>query len=422
MKQFVRIKKKKNITEYQLTKNGMSVLYINVPDTPTVTTNIIYHIGSKDENVGETGISHMLEHMLFKKTKNYKTIKSWKDIEDKGALMNATTWNDRTHYFFTLPKEYLSDMLETEAERMRNLLIEEKEFLPEQTNVLSEFEMSYGSQPSEILSTAVSNVAFTAHGYGHGTIGYKNDIKNYTVEKLKKFYNTYYWPNNATLVIVGDLPEKIFLKEVYTHFGKIEKSPSPIPSLDNTEPKQEGRRYTEIRQNSPLQILEMAFKVPSVTHSDWVPLLIICNYLTTGPLSTLYKKLIEGKKATSVSANLFPTKDPYLATITTTLAENITHESVLEIIKNEIGEIQKNEIPKIKLTELQNMLETEILLERDGTFNIAYEMTEYVAAGDWARYFSILEDVKKVTPKKLKEVSNKYFIESQMTVGSFIGK
>jgi zinc protease len=191
-KDFKHVKTVADISEYTLVDNGLTVLYKQIPDTGVITTNITYLAGSRDEQPGETGLAHMLEHMLFKPTKfdleKKQEAGAMKFEREVGPILNANTWCDRTTYFFSYSKEHFCRALQVEAERMREVVISDKEFLPERTNVLSEFDM-YNGDPLFALSVDMGATAFLSHPYGHETIGFREDIEAYTVEKLNKFYN-----------------------------------------------------------------------------------------------------------------------------------------------------------------------------------------------------------------------------------------
>ncbi len=262
---FRHLKTLKDISEYELRANGLRALFMRLPGTGAVTSNLVYLVGSRHEARGATGLAHMLEHMLFKPVHDGSgkkvRVPGHKTLEDAGAMMNATTWLDRTNYFFTTPVSYFTQALAVEAGRMRRLLFEEKEFQPERANVISEYEMHAGI-PLDALMTALSQAAFVSHGYGHETIGHKPDLERMTLASLKSFYDTYYWPENAVLTIVGDVSREEALAAVWEAFGSIPHSPRPIPKDDVVEPPQEGERRVAISRKSPINLYAVAYKIP----------------------------------------------------------------------------------------------------------------------------------------------------------------
>lgn len=412
---FKKIKSREHITEYLYIKNGLRILYAHIQGSPTVTTNIVYHVGSKDEQTGETGLSHMLEHMLFKPTSG--TGPKWKDIEEQGALLNATTWLDRTLYYFTMPTESLEDMLKVEADRMRNLVLTDTEFVPERDNVLSEYEM-YNSRAEIALDWNVVSTAFQSHGYHHDTIGFRSDIESYTIEKLKSFYDTYYWPDNATLIIAGDVHEHNLLSLIKNTFGKIEKSTSQNILKVQNEAIQEGLRTVVLERDTPLRTVSIAFKVPSFRERAWTALYLVGLYLTDGETSVLHKKLVDTQLATSVHISLYPTKDPFLATITVSATEHSSYERITSIIFNEIQTLATTVIPAKTLSLLKEDFYSSDLFSRDGSHKVATQLAEYVATGDWERYISQLDEIKLITRKELQDAVKKYFIKSKATIGT----
>lgn len=409
-----RIEKKGNITRYVVEKNGLTVLFVRVPKSPTVTTTIVYNVGSRHEQTGETGLAHMLEHMLFKPTTG-RGVK-WKDLENKGAYLNATTWLDRTLYYFNLPKEYLGDMLAVEADRMRNTLLTEKEFEPERANVLSEYEM-YNSRPEMALDWHIVATAFQTHTYHHDTIGFRTDIENYTTASLKSFYDRYYWPNNATLIIAGDIDESELLKLTEKHFASL-SSGVVHTYAPYAEPLQEGSRRVTLMRDTPLRLLNMAFKAPPFLSVDWTALMIGLMYLTSGETSPLYTKLVGQNLATSVEGHLYPTRDPFLAFFQIFTTESADYTQIESVVWEEIKKATQKPLSKNMLSLLKEELYTTELFSRDGSMNIALQLAEYVAAGDWKEYTTSLKTIERITSDDVQRALRTYITVNQVTIGT----
>lgn len=414
----------KGIEEYTYTKNGLKLLYVHMPGCDTVTSNIVYMVGSRHEARGETGIAHMLEHMMFKDTrdKNGKKVPvpRYIALQNKGALLNASTWTDRTNYYFVMPSEYLGDMLHAEAERMRGLILTPKEFKPEQQNVLSEYEM-YADRPDFILNTAMTAQAFVSHGYGHETIGYKSDIENITCESLKAFYDTYYWPNNAHLIVTGDVAREKVFALVDQHFGHIKASPKPVPRSTIVEPASYGTRTVHIVRKNPVTLTALAYRAPHSADPAWVHAYVWSFYLAGGKLSPLYKRLVETNMASSLTPSLIPSYDPYLMSFTATVAHGVVVEDVQKIIAEEIERTRTKEISKSELTRIKNKILADIAFERDGAHAVARELTEYVASGDWTQYYTILENIEKVTSSEIHAFAKKWCTDTDLIIGTFKG-
>ncbi len=413
-----------DIHEYLYAKNGLRVLFMRIVGSGSATVNIVYEVGSRHEARGETGIAHMLEHMMFKDTvdRNGKRVAPprYKELEAKGALLNATTWIDRTNYYFTMPSAYLSDMLRAEAERMRGLILTPKEFKPEQQNVLSEYEM-YNERPGHLLERALVEQAFVSHGYGHETIGHKSDIASFTCDDLKRFYDAHYWPDNAYLVVVGDVALADTLKAIEKHFGHISRRTKTLPTTPSVEPPQDGVRTVEIRRPNPLTLIALAYRAPRAVERDWAVARVLLSYLTEGKLSPLYKKLIETHKASSVAPQLLLSHDPHLMEITATVSAGSTPAEVQRIMQKEIELLKTKKLRAKDLARVKNKIIASELYGRDGTHTIAQELTEYIAAGDWRRYYTLLKDIESVTEGDIMRVAKAYFRDDALTMGTFIG-
>jgi len=414
----------KNIEEYTYTKNGLKLLYVHMPGCDTVTSNIVYMVGSRHEARGETGIAHMLEHMMFKDTKDKYGKKApaprYIALQNKGALLNASTWTDRTNYYFVMPSEYLGDMLQAEAERMRGLILTPKEFAPEQQNVLSEYEM-YADRPDFVLSTAMTAQAFVSHGYGHETIGYKSDIEHITCESLKAFYDTYYWPNNAYLIVTGDVEREKVFRLVDEHFGHIKASPTPIPQCVIAEPPAYGTRTIEIVRKNPVTMTSFAYRSPRSGDPLWAHAYIWSLYLAGGKLSPLYKRLVETNMVSAIAPSLMPSYDPYLVSFTATISHGVRVEDVQKIIAEEIERTRTKALSKSELVRTKNKLIAEIVFERDGAHAVARELTEYVASGDWTEYHTLLEKIEATTAADVQAFAQKWCIDSELIIGTFKG-
>lgn len=407
-------KKLGNITAYTLPSNGLTVLYAQVPGSITVTTTIVYNVGSCHEATNETGLAHMLEHMLFKPTSG-KGVK-WKDLENKGAHLNATTWLDRTLYYFTLPKQYLGDMLEVEADRMVNTLLTDAEFLPERANVLSEYEM-YNSRPEMVLEWRMVAAAFENHGYHHDTIGFRGDIEAYTTEALTSFYRRHYCPNNATLIVAGDYALTELNDLVVKKFAHIK--PGNIHALrPRIEAPQEGTRRVVLTRETPLRVLNLAWKAPAFTHPDWTPLMVALNYLTDGETSPLYKALVDTHLANDVTASLYPTHDPYLAFLTVRAANGVAYTDIETAIMKIIAKVQKQGVSEKALAPLREALLADEAQSRDGTRAVALNLAEYVATGDWKRYAHALSHIESVTSEDVLRVLRTYLVSERLTIGT----
>ncbi len=234
------------IEEYTMKSNDLSVLLMEDHSAPVATFMVTYHVGSRNEAVGHTGSTHLLEHMMFKGSRNFNKKRNtaiWTVLQNVGARINATTWLDRTNYFELLPSEHLETAIAIEADRMRNAFLRDEDRQPEMTVVRNEFERGE-NDPFDALDKNIWATAYQAHPYHHSTIGWRSDIENVSTERLREFYNTYYWPNNATVTIIGDFEKQEALKLIKKYFGKHKKSKHEIPEMYTTEPKTRRAKKT----------------------------------------------------------------------------------------------------------------------------------------------------------------------------------
>ncbi len=420
-KKFKHLRTVADIDEYELVSNGLRVLYKNIPDTKVVTTNITYLVGARDETPGETGIAHMLEHMLFKPTKsdlkNKHDSGAMKFEREVGVILNANTWKDRTTYYFSYGSEHFSRALTIEAERMREVILSDKEFLPERTNVLSEFDM-YNGDPHFALSVDLCATAFHSHPYGHETIGFRNDISAYTTEKLERFYNHYYRPNNATLMVIGDIEREEALSKIETIFSPLQPEPGVNKRPVIAEPTQEGIRRVEIVRPGTVNIVAFALKHPGFPSQGWYETMATLKLLTDGSDSLLQTKLVDTGLASAVTVSQEPTKDTNIATMFVTLTKKSTHQSMETLVRKIIGEVSDEYIKK-HLPTIKTRTISDELFSRDSSLDIAAELTEYVAAGDWSDYFKTEEKLKALTVKQIKSQLQELFKDTALTIGHY---
>ncbi|MEZ4104553.1 MAG: pitrilysin family protein [Candidatus Paceibacterota bacterium] len=421
-KDFNFIKTVQDISEYSLKTNRLTVLYKHIPDTGVITSNIVYLAGARDELIGETGVAHMLEHMVFKPTK-YDKERGLKDSgamnfeRNTGSVLNANTWKDRTCYYFSYRKENFSRVLQIEAERMQDVLLIDEEFKPERTNVLSEYDM-YNGEPEFALSVAMVGTAYHSHPYGHETIGFREDIERYTTEKLQRFYKRFYSPNNATLIVVGDIDEKSVLDKVADLFKNIAPDPTVEDRPVTVEPKQEGVRRVEVVRAGNTNILAIGVKHGGFPTKNWFETMLTFKMLAGGADSLFGKHLVDTGLASAVSFMQEPTKDENLGIIYITLAGKTKSEKIEEKVLQLIKNIDQKWLKKRLKTTVAKAISSE-LYGRDSSLDIAGEMTEYIASGDWSTYFKTKELLSKITVKDIEKNIQELFTETKMTIGNY---
>lgn len=411
------------VSEYILKNNGLRVFHVHRPGTNVVTTNITYLVGARDEVTGETGLAHMLEHMLFKPTKADVAAKresaAMRFEKEVGCVLNANTWRDRTTYYFSYPAEYLERALSIEAERMEGVILTEKELSPEKMNVLSEFDM-YNGDPGFALSVQMCRAAFLSHPYGHETIGFREDIEAYTAEKLERFYRNYYRPDNAVMMVIGDVDANTALSAVKKYFGGIQKPTHTIPRIVVSEPKQEGQRRTTITRPSTQNVLAIGFKHPGFPTKEWFETAVMIDVLTGGEESILHKLLVDTGKASGVSGLAEPSRDTNLGIVSVDLAASSNHNDIEALVYKAINELTLKDISLLVKKSKVQMI-THELFSRESSLNIARELTEYVASGTWEAYDKTVELLEGITAKHVLDRIRTSFQTDTLIIGQFIG-
>jgi zinc protease len=406
------------VTEYRLA-NGLQVLLYPDQSSSTVSVNVTYKVGSRHESYGETGMAHLLEHMNFKGTPTHPKIMD--ELSSRGARANATTAYDRTNYFETLPATTanLEWALGMEADRMTHSLIAKKDLDTEMTVVRNEFEAGENS-PANVLRERVLETAYLWHNYGHPTIGARADIEGVPIERLQKFYHTYYQPDNAALIVTGKFDQKATLAYIEKVFGVIPKPTRILPNLYTTEPPQDGMREVTLRRSGGEQVLEEVFHVPADAHPDAVSLSLLTSLLNERPAGLLYKRLVETKLAVSASADLEAMYDPGFLMISVSLpkggdlgAVRRELDAILQTIRSE--DFSQDELERVRNDQFNGY---ERLM--NSSPEMASNLSENVAVGDWRLLFWDRDLLKKVTVADVKRVAATYLIDSNLTVGTFV--
>ncbi|MBQ83292.1 MAG: peptidase M16 [Candidatus Marinimicrobia bacterium] len=421
-KQFVLEKKLAGITEYRHKKNDLTVLLFENHHAPIITFMVTYRVGSRNEAVGHTGSTHLLEHLMFKGSEQFNKERGtaiWNVLQDVGAMINATTWFDRTNYFELLPKEHLEKAMEIEADRMRGAFIKEKDRQSEKTVVRNEFDRGE-NDPWEALDKNIWATAYQAHPYHHATIGWRSDIENVSTKQLKKFYNTFYWPNNATVSVIGDFQKEATLTLLDKHFGPIPMPPHEIPQMYTSEPPQEGPRRILVKRAGEMPIVGLAHKTPEGVHEDTYALQILGRILGHGKTSRFYRKFIDPGKAVDVSVWSHPLHDNGLFVTYVFLTDNSTCEEIEKDILKEYTTIITNGVKEKELSRAKSQIRAETAFTRDGSYSVASNLNEAIALGDWTFYGTFLERIEKVSCKDVLRVASSYLKEDQSTTGFFI--
>jgi zinc protease len=411
-----------SVDEYKLQSNGLQVLLLPEHSSPTLTFMVTYRVGSKNEVTGSTGATHILEHLMFKGTTQRDRSKGNNVdqlLERTGARYNATTWLDRTNYYENLGSEHLADVVDMEADRMRHLLLRDEDRRPEMTVVRNEFERGENS-PVQSLYKEIYQAAFVAHPYHHSTIGHRSDIEKVSIEKLRAFYDTFYWPDNATVTIIGDFEPAAALALVRKSFGVYTRAPKPIPTVYTEEPVQSGARRVTVKRAGQLGVVAIAHKIPAATHPDYAAISLLSAILTDGKNSRLYRALTDKNLSTGVEADAGFNADPTLHLVFAPLAPGATHGEVEKIVLQEIERLKKEGVSAGELKAAIAKTLADAAFKRDGSFAVAGNLNECIAAGDWSLFYTLDDAMAKVTVADIQRVANTYLNEDQSTTGWFV--
>ena len=423
-KMFNQIKESGGITEYQHKKNGLTVLFLENHNAPVITFMVTYRVGSRNEAIGHTGSTHLLEHLMFKGSEQFNKeggTAIWNVLQDVGAMINATTWFDRTNYFELLPKEHLPQAVKIEADRMRSAFIRDDDRKSEMTVVRNEFERGE-NDPWEALDKNIWATAYQAHPYHHSTIGWRSDIENVPTERLKEFYDTFYWPNNATVTVIGDFDKAKTLVLLDQKFGSISRSPHTIPEMYTTEPIQEGPRRITVKRAGEMPIIGIAHKIPEGTNKDIYALQILGRILGYGKTSRFYKRFIDTGLAADVNVWSYPLHDNGLFITYLFIAGDDSCEDVEKEILDEYAKIISDGVDVEELQRAKSQINAQTAFTRDGTYSVASNLNEAIALGDWTYYTTFLKKIENVSIDDIRRVANTYLKEDQSTTGFFIPK
>ncbi|MBI3713262.1 MAG: insulinase family protein [Burkholderiales bacterium] len=426
----VKVTMVEGITEYKL-GNGMRVVLFPDASKPTLTTNIIYMVGSRHENYGETGMAHLLEHLLFKPSANFGVKKGTKTpveiLNATGAEFNGTTWYDRTNYYATFPanEDNLRQMLALEADRMVNAAIDQNDLWNpktqkgEMTVVRNEFEIGE-SDPIGVTTERIQAVAYDWHNYGKSTIGARSDIEQVNIPRLRAFYKKYYQPDNAILMVAGKFDEEKILKQVNELFGRIPKPNRVIDPTYTAEPTQDGERAVTVRRTGGTQFVGAGYHFAPSAHADSTSLGLLSDMLTNAPAGRLHKALVETKLATSVNFNTVSNLEPGYGIFGAIVPKEKSIEAAQDAMLKVVEELKSNPITEEELNRAKQNARKHIQLAMNDTAQLTIALTESMAAGDWRLFFLERDLLEKITVKDVQAAAEKYLKPTNRTLGRFI--
>jgi zinc protease len=412
--------------------NGLRVLIQEVRTAPLASVWCWYRVGSKDEGPGLTGVSHWVEHMNFKGTTNIPRDKVKGIIEQYGGYWNGYTWIDQTTYTETATRDALDRMLFIESERMANCLYDPADCESERTVIISELQGGE-NDPDQLLDQELTATAFRAHPYRHPTIGWLADLQTMTREDLYGYYRRHYVPNNATLVIVGDVDRKDAMRDVVQRFGAIK--PGEVAKSHHTrEAEQLGERRVTISREGTTAYLKVGYHAPAVTDADFFPLLVLDAVLTgakglnlwasfrTPPpqrSARLYRALVDGGLASAVSGGLVPTQQPFLYTISVTATEGTAHSKVEDATLAQLDAVRGHGITAHELEKAKNQLRARLVFEGDSISNIAHQLGYFETIATWRLVPSLRESIDAVTLQQVGDAAGRCLTPTNRTIGWF---
>jgi zinc protease len=412
--------------------NGLKVLIDEVHTAPLASVWCWYKVGSKDESTGLTGVSHWVEHMNFKGTTNIPREEIKGIIEKFGGSWNGYTWIDQTTYMETASTAGLDRMLFIEAERMANCVYAPEDCNSERTVIIAELQGGE-NDPDNLLEQEVIAAAFKVHPYRHPTIGWLADLETMTRDDLYGYYRKHYVPNNATLVVVGDVDIDDVLRRVEKQFGAIAPGPAPR-RVRAVEPEQFGERRVEVAKEGTTAYLKLAYHAPGVNDADFFPMLVLDAILTgakglnlwssfrTPPpqrSARLYRVLVESGLASAVGAGLLPTEHPFLYLVSVTAMDGVAPADVEAAATAELTQVATNGVTEPEVVKARNQLRARLVFENDSVTNLGHQLGFFETIGSVDLYRNAPQSIAAVTKDQVDRAARKYLRTDRRTVGWF---
>jgi zinc protease len=404
-----------------LLENGLKVLLLENHKSPAVTLQVWYRVGSRNELDGKSGLSHFLEHMMFKGTPTVGPEEYMRIIAKNGGRSNAFTMQDATVYFATMSREKIGVAIELEADRMVNALLDGNSFEAEKNVVLEERRLRTEDRPSSALGEVTSAVAYMVHPYRRPVIGWMEDIKNMSREDLKRYYRTYYAPNNAYLVVVGDFSSKELLTKIKDSFGKIPRGPDP-PKVKIKETPQRGERRTSLKKEAELPLLLIYYHVPNLSDPDSFALDLLTVILAGGRSSRLHLDLVYRQRlARGVDADYSSLSvDPPILSISAQAMPGKDPDELERAIDKLLTKIRSDPVTERELQKAKNQIEADFIFGQDSIFGQAMRIGRYEIAAEWRLKDRYLAGIRKTTSADILRVAKKYLDPDRRTIGVLI--
>ncbi|NTW02365.1 MAG: insulinase family protein [Oscillochloris sp.] len=411
--------------------NGMLVLLKEARSTPVATSWIWYRVGSRNEAAGRTGISHWVEHMLFKGTPQIPAGELDRLVARNGGIFNGFTWIDYTAYYETLPADRIALSLQIESDRMVNALFEEEEVESERTVIISELE-GYANEPETWLDEAVKATAFTRHPYRHPVIGYREDLEAMNRNDLYEHYQTFYMPNNAVLVVVGDFDAEGMVRMAEQSFGQLPAGPA-LPAVRAVEPEPQGERRVTVRRPGTTAYIQIGYLAPDCRSPDFAPMAVLDAALSgaksltfmgggaqTNRSARLYTALVESGLAASAWSGATPSRDPYLFELGATISEGYDPAVIEAALISEISKIQQDGIAESELVRARKQMRAQVAYGSESVTNQAMQLGMWETLDTYRRVDTLLDELAAVSADDVRRVAQTYLTERRRTVGHFV--
>ncbi|MBP6289529.1 MAG: insulinase family protein [Aliarcobacter sp.] len=397
--------------------NGLQIVAIPMDNnTNVVSVDVFYKVGSRNEVMGKSGIAHMLEHLNFKSTKNLKAGEFDEIVKGFGGVNNAGTSFDYTHYFIKTSSKNTDKSLELFSELMQNLTLNDEEFQPERDVVAEERRWRTDNNPMGYLQFRVFNNTFVYHPYHWTPIGFMDDIKNWTIEDIKDFHSTYYQPQNAIVVVAGDIKKDDVFSYVEKHFKDIKNTKEIPSSVHTVEPKQDGERRAIINKESNVQMLAMTYHIPNFEHEDQIALSALSQLLSSGKSSILQKVLVDEKRlANSVYAYNMELKDPGVFMFMAVANENVDALKIEKEILDIISKIQKGEIKEKELDKLKINTKADFIYSLESSSDVASLFGTYLVRDNIKPLLEYEANLEKLKVEDIVNVAKKYLVKENST-------
>ena len=414
----LRITSVEGVTEYRLA-NGLRILLIPDRSIDTITVNVTYVVGSRHEGYGETGMAHLLEHLMFRGTPRFANIKA--EFQQRGARYNGSTSFDRTNYYETFPasEKTLDYVLDAEADRMVNASIAKKDLDAEMTVVRNEFESGENSA-FNVLRERVAASAFLWHNYGKAIIGARSDIENVPIERLQAFYRRYYQPDNAVLLVSGNFNESTALKLAQNHFCKISKSPRAQRETYTVEPTQDGERTVTLRRAGDVQIVSAFYHMPPGSHPEYAAVDVLIALLSHVPSGRLHKALVEPGIASSTFGSESQQREAGFAYLGASVRQGASLDAARDALLKVLEGFAANPVTEDEVERARTRLVNDIELMIADSRQLTSVLSECVGMGDWRLLFVHRDRLKQLRAADVQATATRYLKPANRTLGMFI--